>query len=145
MTEQRYRRPSPEASSFAGCRLACRYRLHIRARSAGIELALGDLIDVHERDRTNVKPRRGPGRERAWDKHLSRRSEFLEPFVEVIDKPLRIRVNNGRRGAANIGLQLFEKLILEICEVRSPLHRRKMHYEAFRELIEGVMAGRTNG
>jgi hypothetical protein len=63
----------------------------------------------------------------------------------VIDKPLRIRVNNGRRGVVNIGLQLFEKLVLEICKVCSPLHRREMRYEAFRELIEGVMAGRTNG
>jgi hypothetical protein len=63
----------------------------------------------------------------------------------MIDKPLRIRVNDARRGAANIGLQLFEMLALEICEVRSPLHSREMRHEAFRELIEGVMAGRANG
>ncbi len=56
----------------------------------------------------------------------------------------RIRASNGRRVAANIGLQLCEKLILEDCKIYSPFHRREKRHEAFGELIKGVMAGRAN-
>jgi hypothetical protein len=48
-------------------------------------------------------------------------------------------------GSTDKGLYLAEKLRLEVCEVRSALHRLGMSHEPFGELIEGGMTGWTDG
>lgn len=79
-------------------------RQYIRCRAGGIELARGDFVDVDEGDRANVKPRRRPGSEHAWDKDLARRSMACEPLVEMIDETLHVRAPNSLGVPTDIGL-----------------------------------------